>query len=143
MLDFPPDWTFVLQFCGFFALLIFLDRLLFRPFVTVLDQREASTHGAVEAAEADRSAADALRKRFEAEIADAKTTAHEQAERIRRETRAREVAIFEEAKTEVGAHLGALRAALEREAASARESLSVEARGLADAMVAAVLGRKV
>lgn len=143
MLDFPPDWTFVFQFVGFFALLVVLDRLLFRPFVSVLDQRDHSTHGTVEAAEADRSVAVALRERFEAGIADAKAAAHSQAEIIRRETQAREEAIFEEAKAEVSARLGVLHAALELESASVRESLKQEARSLASAMVAAVLGKQV
>ena len=142
MLDFPPDWTFVFQFVGFFVLLIVLDRLLFRPFVSVLDRRDDSTHGTVEAAEADRSAAVALRDRFEAGIADAKAAAHGQAEIIRRETQKREAAIFDEAKADVSARLGALHAALERESASVRESLKQEARSLADAMVVAVLGKK-
>jgi F-type H+-transporting ATPase subunit b len=142
MLDFPPDWTFVFQFCGFFALLVVLDRLLFRPFISVLDRRDASTHGAAHAAEVDRSSADVLRKRIEAGIADAKAVAHSQAEGIRRETQVREAAIFEQAKAEVEKRLGALRAELERESTSARESLRVEARSLADAMVAAVLEKK-
>lgn len=142
MLDFPPDWTFVFQFLGFFALLTVLDHVLFRPFISVLDQRDDSTHGAVEAAEADRAAAGALRGRFDAGIAEAKAAAHRQAEIIRRETQAREAAIFEEAKADVSARLGALHAALERESASVRESLKLEARSLADAMVAAVLGKK-
>jgi F-type H+-transporting ATPase subunit b len=142
MLDFPPDWTFVLQFFGFFALLVVLDRLLFRPFVAVLDQRDANTHGAVEEADADRASANALRDRFDFEIAEAKAAAHRQAETIRRETQAQEAAIFEQAKTEVGAHLDALRAELERQSSSARESLRAEAGNLANAMVAAVLARK-
>jgi len=142
MLDFPPDWTFVLQFCGFFALLVILDRLLFRPFVTVLDQRDANTHGAVEAADADRAAAGALRGRFDSAIADAKVAAHSQAELIRRETQAQEAAIFEATKADVATRLAGLRKTLEKESASARESLRTEARTLADAMVAAVLGRK-
>jgi F0F1-type ATP synthase membrane subunit b/b' len=143
MLDFPPDWTFVLQFFSFFALLVVLDRVLFRPFVTVLDQRDASTHGAVETAEADRATASDLRDRFDAGLADAKVAAHKQAEVIRRETQTRETAVFEQAKADVSAHLGALHTALEREATSARESLRTEVQALADAMVSTVLGRKV
>jgi F-type H+-transporting ATPase subunit b len=142
MLDFPPDWTFALQFFGFFVLLIVLDRLLFRPFVAVLDQREASTRGVVDAAAADREAANALRERFDSSIADAKASAHAEAEAIRHETQAREAAIFDEAKADVATRLATLRAALEQESSSARESLRVESRTLADAMVAAVLGRK-
>ena len=142
MLDFPPDWTFAFQFLGFFALLIVLDRVLFRPFVAVLDQRDHSTRGTVEAAEADRVAAEVLRGRFEAGIAEAKAAAHSQAEVIRRETQAREAAIFDEAKADASARLGELHTALERESASVRESLKHDARSLADAMVVAVLGTK-
>lgn len=142
MLDFPPDWTFVLQFFGFFALLIVLDRLLFRPFAAVLDERDASTHGAVEEADADRAAADVLRARFDSEIAEAKAAAHSQAETIRRDTQSRETAIFEAVKADVAARVATLSATLERESSTARESLRAEARTLADAMVAAILGRK-
>jgi len=142
MLDFPPDWTFVLQFCGFFALLAVLDRLLFRPFTDVLDRRNLSTRGVVDAAASDRAAANALRTEFESSIAEARAAAHAEAETIRRETQAREAAIFDEAKAMVAERHAKLRAALEQEASSTRASLRGEARTLADAMVAAVLGRK-
>lgn len=141
MLDFPPNWTFAFQFCGFFALLIVLDRILFRPFSRVLDQRDASTRGASAAAEVDREAAAVLRQRFEAGIEEAKAMAHSQADTIRRETQAREAEIFEQAKADVNDRLAELRAALERESASARAALGAEARTLANAMVEAVLGK--
>lgn len=141
MLDFPPNWTFVFQFCGFFALLIVLDRILFRPFSMVLDQRDASTHGAAAAAEVDREAAVVLRQRFDAGIEEAKAIAHSQADAIRRETQAREAEIFEQAKSDVNARLGELRTALEKESASARAALGAEARTLANAMIEAVLGK--
>jgi len=141
MLDFPPNWTFVFQFCGFFALLIVLDRVLFRPFASVLEQRDASTHGAAATAEVDRGAAVVLRQRFEAGIEEAKATAHGQADMIRRETQRREAEIFEQSKADVNDRLAELRAALERESSSARQALGAEARNLADAMVAAVLGK--
>jgi F-type H+-transporting ATPase subunit b len=142
MLDFPPDWTFVLQFCGFFALLFVLDRLLFRPFMAVLDQREMSTRGVAGDAASDRAAANALRAQFDSSIAEAKAAAHAEAEAIRRDTQTREAAIFDDAKAAVAERHATLRSALEQEASSARASLRGEARALADAMVTAVLGRK-
>jgi F0F1-type ATP synthase membrane subunit b/b' len=116
--------------------------VLFRPFSLVLEQRDAKTHGTTEAADADRLAARDLLSRFDAGLAEARAVAHAQAEVIRQETQAREKAIFEEAKTAVNARQGALRAALEKEAASARESLRSDARAMADEMVATVLGKK-
>jgi F0F1-type ATP synthase membrane subunit b/b' len=50
--------------------------------------------------------------------------------------------MFDEAKEAVAVRLADQRAALQRESVAARESLRAEARALADAMVAAVLGRK-
>ena len=142
MLDFPPNWTFAIQFVGFFVLLIILDRLLFRPFSDVLDRREASTHGATQAADGDRRAAAELKSRIEASLTDAKLEAHGHAERIRRATQVDEKAIFDEAKSALAVLSSDARKALDAEIATARSSLSAGSRVVADQMVAAVLRRK-
>lgn len=139
MLDFPPNWTFAIQFVGFFVLLAILDRLLFRPFSEILDRREASTHGTAREAEGDRKAAAELRARIEAGIADAKAEAHAKAETIRKGSQAEEAAIFEEAKAQAAGRLAELRKALDQEVVAAREALSADARALADDMVVALL----
>jgi F-type H+-transporting ATPase subunit b len=139
MLDFPPNWTFAIQFVGFFVLLAVLDRLLFRPFVDVLERRDASTQGTAKAAEIDRRAAADLKGQIDSSLNEAKLLAHAAAEQIRKRTEAEEHALFDEAKAACASHLEATRQALDAEVTAARASLKAEARTLADQMVEALL----
>jgi F-type H+-transporting ATPase subunit b len=140
MLVFPPDITLVIQFLGFFALLWVLNRLLFLPFGQLLDERAAHTIGATAAAERLRADAEEIRCKLAAELAEARTKAGEEAEVVRRRTRADEAAIFERAKGEASTRLAELRQGIEQERAAAASALRSEAAGLARGMVDAVLG---
>lgn len=142
MLDFPPNWTFAIQFVGFFALLFFLDRYLFRPYVDVLERRDASTHGSVHAAEGDRQTAARVKGEIDAALAAAKIDAHAQADALRKQAQREESAILDDAKAAATAQLAKLRLALDAEVSAARSSLETDARRLADLMVSAVLNGK-
>jgi F-type H+-transporting ATPase subunit b len=142
MLDFPPNWTFAIQFVGFFALLFFLDRFLFRPYVDVLERREAGTHGSVHAADGDRRIAAEVKAKIDAAMAEAKIEAHAQADRMRKQAHVEESAILDTAKTAAANHLDDLRRTLAAEVATARATLEGDAKRLADSMVSAVLNGK-
>jgi len=143
MLDFPPDITFVIQFVAFFVLFFALDRLLFKPYTDVLVRRDERTVGASLAAETDQADVRAMRARIADSIGAARAEAQLQAEAIRREARAEEVALYGRAKSDAAARLAQLRTALDDECTAARAALKGDARSLAEQMAQVVLGGKI
>ena len=141
MLAFPPDYTFVIQLASFFVMLFILNRLLFRPYLQLLAERESRTTGDAEAAGAETAAAEELKAGIEAQLADARSTAFKQVEELRAETKAAESRLFEAARSESASMLAELRAGIEKERSEAQSTLAGEAKQMAAAMVKAVLGQ--
>ena len=75
MLDFPPDFTFVVQFVGFFVLMAILNKLLFAPFIEVINERENRTEGASAHAVEEQEEAQTLKQKIDAEMAEARSEA--------------------------------------------------------------------
>ncbi len=139
MLAFPPDYTFLVQLGSFFVLLYVLNRLLFAPFGELLRQRDERTSGDQELARAQREEAEAMATRIDAELAEARASAHAEVEAVRRQTRDEEAKIFAAARDEAAGRLAELRASLEAAKRDALTSLRDDARELASQMVDAVL----
>jgi F-type H+-transporting ATPase subunit b len=140
MLAFPPDITFYIQLVSFFVLLAVLNRLLFMPYAALLEEREARTEGASQDAVVERSEADELAKKIDAELSAARSAAAEEAEKIRLRTRSEEAAIFEAAKADANAKLDELRKQISQGTEAARSSLAADSKALAEEMTAAILG---
>jgi F-type H+-transporting ATPase subunit b len=139
MLAFPPDYTFFIQLVSFFVLLFVLNRLLFVPFGELLADRARSTDGAREQASRDQADVAALSSAITKALEQARAIALAEADVIRRETRQRELAILNDAKTEAAVHLARLRDGMTQERDRAKAALRDEAKTLAHAMVEAVL----
>jgi len=140
MLAFPPDFTFVVQLASFFVLLGLLHRLLFAPFLQVLEERSRRTDGTREQAARDRAEAEQTSARVNRELAATRAGAMADADRIRRQGREREVELLAHAKAEADVRLAELRSGIEREREAAAKVLRDDVRGLAEQMVTAVLG---
>ena len=141
MLTFPPDYTFLIQFGAFLALIVVLSRLLFSPFLALLVERDARTIGDGRLAVAQRAEAESLAAKIEAELASVRSQTMNEVERLRRETREEEARLFSSAQTEASARLAELRSSISASTALARSALAAEAKTLADQMVTSVLGR--
>lgn len=141
MLTFPPDYTFLIQLGTFFVLLTILARLLFAPFLELLDERDQRTAGDIADAASSRSEVEALSARVDAELSKARAAAMSEVESVRRETKSEAKALFDQAQSEAASRLVELRSAIAQSAREARGSLASDARAIADQMVDAVLGR--
>lgn len=141
MLTFPPDYTFLIQFVAFFALLAVLSRLLFSPFLQLLAEREARTVGDAERAAIERSDAQQLATKIEADLAKVRAQAMTEVEAVRRSTREEEARLFSAAQGEASARLVELRSSISAATVQARNALAADAKGMADQMVTSILGR--
>lgn len=140
MLTFPPDFTFVVQLGTYFVLLLILARLVFTPFLELLDERAARTAGDVATAAEQRSEVETLSASIDADLAKAKAAALSEVEAARRASREEARELLEHARSEASERLAELRSELAASAATARTGLASEASALAEQMVAAVLG---
>lgn len=141
MLTFPPDYTFLIQFGAFFALMLVLSRLLFAPFLQLLAEREARTVGDAERAAIQRSDAEQLATRIEADLAKVRAQTMSEVEAVRRSTREEESRLFSAAQSEASARLAELRSSISTATEQARSALADDARSIAEQMVTRILGR--
>lgn len=141
MLTLPPDFTFVIQLGTFLVLLGVLSRLLFAPFLEVLQERADRTSGDIEKAAASREEVESLSARVDAELAKARAAANAEVDAVRAATREEAARLFQSAHDEAATRLAELRGQVQTATAEARVALANDARSLADAMVSAVLGK--
>jgi len=139
MLTLPPDFTFLIQFGTFGVLVLVLSRLLFAPFLEVLAERAARTVGDVEKAAATRAEVEALSARVDAELAKARAEANAEVDAVKRRTREEASQLFQDAQNDAASRLSELREQVAVATREARGTLAMDARTLADAMVAAVI----
>lgn len=140
MLELPPDYTFLVQFVTFGALVVVLNKLLFTPFLELLEERAARTVGDVAAAAATREEVEALSAKVDAELTKARAAANAEVEAVRARTREEASQLFQGAQQQASARLAELREEVANATRDARRSLASDARTLADAMVNAVIG---
>lgn len=141
MLTFPPDYTFVVQLVTFFVLWLGLKRLLFDPVLQVIEQREARTVGAQQAAAALRGTADAAAAEYDRRMREVRHAVSQETEAARVATQAEERRTLATARSAAGAELAQLRERLSAQAQAARPGLTSEARALAAQVLAQVTGR--
>lgn len=142
MLAFPPDVTFLIQLGSFFVLLFFLNRLLFRPYMDLLVERESRTSGDQDLARDQVAETEQLKARMKAELTETRAQAHEVLEGIRRSTKEEESRLFDEARSLAGERLAVLRAEIDQARIKARQTLVGETERIAGQMVEGVLGRR-
>jgi len=140
MLTLPPDFTFLIQLGTFFVLFLVLSRLLFAPFLELLEEREARTSGDVASAAASRAEVQRLLAHLDSELSKARAAANAEVEATRARTREEVAVLYQKAHAEAAARLSELRQQVEAATRDARSTLRDDARTIADAMAAAVLG---
>ena len=143
MLTLPPDYTFFVQLGTFLVLFIVLGQLLFTPFAELLAEREARTTGDLVSAAASRAEVHSLLAHVDAELARARASASAEVEAVRAKTREEADEMFQKAQNEAAGRLSELRGEVAKATSDARSTLRDDARAMADAMVAAVLGNQV
>lgn len=137
------DISILYQIILFVVLWLILNKILFQPYLHLLEERERRTTGAQhDSADLEREGA-RLRAQYEEKIAQAQTAAYAAKDAILQEARQQREKILGQARAEAASKLEQARReialALEKEKALA----AVEATAVAGEMVSKVLGRKV
>ncbi|HSK29308.1 MAG TPA: ATP synthase F0 subunit B [Candidatus Limnocylindria bacterium] len=137
------DYSVVYQIILFVVLWLILSKVLFRPYLDLLEERERKTTGAQHDSEDLEHEGTQLKVEYEEKIAQAQAAGYAAKEAIVQDARRQREKILGQAREEAAASLNGLRqevaAALEKEQQLAAAEVSIVA---AD-MVSKVLGRKV
>lgn len=128
----------------FFVLLltVLLDRLLFKPVLRVMAQREDAIRSARELAERSASEARAAAAEFEQKTADARGEIYRQMDEMRRSALEERAQILAATRAEAEAEVARATTVLRAETEEARRRLSAEAEALGAAAAERILGRK-
>jgi F-type H+-transporting ATPase subunit b len=128
----------------FFVLLLpgILNRLLYKPLLRVMEERQRAINSARELAE--RSAAEAKRAaaEFDRKTGEARSELYKQMDEMRRTAMDERAAIVVRTRAEAESEIAAASAKLQSEADDARRRLSAEAETLGAAVAERILGRK-
>ncbi len=128
----------------FFVLLLtfLLNRLLFKPLLRVMEERQRAVTSARELAE--RSAHEARRAaaEFDRKTGEARAELYRQMDDMRRTALEERAAIMNRTRAEAESEIAAASAKLQAEAEEARRRLSTDAEVLGAAVAERILGRK-
>ena len=128
----------------FFVLLLtfVLNRLLFKPLLRVIEERQRAVTSARELAE--RSAHEATRAtaEFDRKTGEARSELYRQMDEMRRTALDERAAIMNRTRAEAESEIAAASAKLQAEAEDAQRRLSTDAEALGAAVAERILGRK-
>lgn len=137
-----PDLSAVWVIAVVLTLSVVLDRLLFRPLLRVMREREQAIRSARELAEASAAKAKVAAEEFEARTLAARSEVDAQIDAMRRQALERRGELIEKTRQEAEAAVAEATARIRSQAEDARARLEREADELADAVVERVLGHK-
>ena len=136
--DLSVGWVIVFVL----VLSVVLDRLLFRPVMRVMSEREGAIRSARELAESSRARARSASDEFEAKTRSARAEIYRQMEEKRRAALDRRAEIVANTRREVERSMADATRRVGAQAAAARAELEQNADTLATIIVERVLGRK-
>jgi F-type H+-transporting ATPase subunit b len=137
------DYTVLVQIVSFLFLWFLLTRLLFRPFLGLLEERERRTEGVRAEAAALTQEAERFRAEYEGRIATARDEGGAIKQALRLEALEVREGLLAQAREEASRHLQTMREEVQRELRRARELGAREAQVIARQMVEKILGRKI
>ena len=141
MIDFV--YTVLVQIVAFLALWFLLSKLLFRPFIALLEQRETRTEGLKAAAASLTAEAERLRAEYESAIAKANEEGAAVKETILQEARRTRERLLAESRAQAAERLTTVREEIQKEMRQGRELALQEAAAISRQMAEKILGRKV
>lgn len=124
------------------VLTIVLDRLLLRPILRVMQQREGAIRSARELAERSANEARAATAEFEGRTAAARAEIYRQMDDMRKQALAERAEIVASTRAKAEAEIAAAGSRLEQDVEEARRRLAAEAEALGAAAAERILGRK-
>lgn len=127
----------------FLLLMAFLNTVVFRPILRLLEEREKGTHGALDEARALEAEAARLLAEYEEKIAAARDLAGVESALARKGALDREREILEAARAEAATRVAQIEREVAAAAEQARAGLATQARDFARVIAEKVLGRSV
>ena len=137
------DISVVWQIVLFLGLWLIVSKVLFRPYVALLDEREQKTTGADDSAYNLEHEAERLRAQYEEAIANAAATGNATKEAIVQQARQQREELLSSAREEAAGILERVRQEVQSQLSQERELTIREADAVAHDMVSKILGRRV
>jgi F-type H+-transporting ATPase subunit b len=137
-----PDLSVIWVIFFVLLLTVVLDRLLFKPVLRVVSERERAIASARELAERSANEARLAAAEFEKKTGEARAELYRQMDEMRRTAMNERAEILTRTRAEAETEIAAASAKLAAEAEEARRRLSAEAEALAAAVAERILGRK-
>lgn len=135
------DLSVIYQIVLFLVLWFVLDKVLFRPFLKLLEEREGKTAGALhDTADLEREGA-RLKAQYEERITQTQAAGGAAKEAILQEARQRREQVLSQARQEATATLDHARREVARQVAGERQLAAAEAATVARQMASKILGR--
>ena len=136
-----PNLSVIFVIIAVVALAIVLDRVLFKPLLRVMGERESAIKSAMQAAERTAAQARAAAAEFDANVTAARADLYKQMDERRKAAEGYRRELVAQTKADVEAQLASAKAELETQAAQARAALEAEAETLGKEIATKVLGR--
>ena len=137
------DYSVVYQVVLFLVVWVILSKVLFRPYVSLLEERERKTTGAEhDLSELEHEAA-RLRAQYEEKIAQAQAAGNGAKEAILQDARQQREGVLTQAREEAMSILEGVRRELANQMQKERQLAAAEVRATAQEMATKVLGRNV
>jgi len=136
-----PNLSVIFVIIAVVALAIVLDRVLFKPLLRVMGERESAIKSAMQAAERTAAQARAAAAEFDANVTAARADLYKQMDERRKAAEGYRKELVAQTKADVEAQLASAKAELETQAAQARAALEAEAETLGKEIATKVLGR--
>jgi len=136
-----PNLSVIFVIVAIVLLAVVLDRVLFKPLVRVMRERESAVKSALELAESATARAQAATAEFDANVAAARADLYKQMDERRKAAESYRQDLVAQTRAEVEAQLAGAKAELEAQTAQARATLEAEAEELGKDIAAKVLGR--
>jgi F-type H+-transporting ATPase subunit b len=137
-----PDVSVVWVIFFVLLLTVVLDRLLFKPLLRVMAERQRAITSARELAERSANEARLAVAEFDRKTSDARAELYKQMDEMRRTALDERAAILSRTRAEAEAEIAAASARLQAEADEARRRLSADAEVLGGAVAERILGRR-
>ncbi len=137
-----PDLSVIWVIFFVLLLAILLDRLLFKPVLRVMAEREGAIRSARDLAERSASEARAAAAEFEQRTTAARSDIYRQMDEMRRTATAERAEILARTRAEAEAQIADASARLAADAERARQKLTEDADALGAAAAERILGRR-
>ncbi len=137
------NWTLLVQMINFLILMVVLDKILYKPILKILDERDERISGGQEKTKDLQERGDVMFKEYNAKLHDAKVDALSVQSAARKEAQTDSNAIIDEARKQAEDIVAEMRVQMAQEIERAKQEIEPELKELAATIAQQVLGRKV